>query len=67
MRISLNEKERQYFLNMLEEKFYTTENMEELQMITSLKQILQADTESWLSELSESAKYRVSQINYRKI
>ena len=52
MKINLTEKERQYLLNMLEEKFYTTENMEELQMITSLKQILQADTESWLSELS---------------
>lgn len=52
MKIKLSEKERQYLLNMLEEKFYTTENMEELQTITSLKQILQADTESWLSELS---------------
>ena len=52
MKINLTEKERQYLLNMLEEKFYTTENMEELQTITSLKQILQADTESWLSELS---------------
>lgn len=52
MKINLAEKERQYLLNMLEEKFYTTENMEELQTITSLKQILQADTESWLSELS---------------
>lgn len=52
MKINLNEKERQYILDMLEEKFYTTENMEELQIITSLKQILQADTESWLSELS---------------
>ena len=52
MKINLTEKERQYLLTMLEEKFYTTENMEELQMITSLKQILQADTESWLSELS---------------
>ena len=51
-KIKLSEKERQYLLNMLEEKFYTTENMEELQTITSLKQILQADTESWLSELS---------------
>lgn len=46
MKINLTEKERQYLLNMLEEKFYTTENMEELQTITSLKQILQADTES---------------------
>lgn len=52
MKINLTEKERQYLLNMLEEKFYTTENMEKLQTITSLKQILQADTESWLSELS---------------
>ena len=52
MKINLTEKERQYLLNMLEEKFYTTENMEELQTITSLKQILQADTESWLYELS---------------
>ena len=52
MKINLTGKERQYLLNMLEEKFYTTENMEELQTITSLKQILQADTESWLSELS---------------
>ena len=52
MKINLTEKERQYLLNMLEEEFYTTENMEELQTITSLKQILQADTESWLSELS---------------
>ena len=52
MKINLTEKERQYLLNMLEEKFDTTENMEELQTITSLKQILQADTESWLSELS---------------
>lgn len=52
MKINLTEKERQYLLNMLEEKFYTTENMEELQTITSLKQILQADTESWLSGTS---------------
>lgn len=52
MKINLHEKERQYLLNMLEERFYMTENMEELQMITSLKQILQADTELWLSELS---------------
>lgn len=56
MKINLNEKERQYILDMLEEKFYTTENMEELQIITSLKQILQADTESWLSELSTASQ-----------
>lgn len=56
MKINLTEKERQYLLNMLEEKFYTTENMEELQTITSLKQILQADTESWLSELSAASQ-----------
>ncbi|MEQ3232206.1 hypothetical protein [Fusicatenibacter saccharivorans] len=52
MKIKLSEKERQYLLKVLEEKFYTTENMEELQTITSLKQILQADTESWLSSTS---------------
>lgn len=56
MKINLTEKERQYLLNMLEEKFYTTENMEELQIITSLKQILQANTESWLSELSAASQ-----------
>ncbi|RHV20473.1 hypothetical protein DXB71_17595 [Blautia sp. OM05-6] len=56
MKINLNEKERQYILDMLEEKFYTTENMEELQIITSLKQILQANTESWLSELSTASQ-----------
>ena len=56
MKINLTEKERQYLLNMLEEKFYTTENMEELQIITSLKQILQANTESWLSELSTASQ-----------
>lgn len=56
MKINLNEKERQYILDMLEEKFYTTENMEELQIITSLKQILQANTESWLSELSAASQ-----------
>lgn len=52
MKIKLSEKERQYLLKVLEEKFYTTENMEELQTITSLEQILQADTESWLSSTS---------------
>lgn len=52
MKINIAEKERQYLLNMLEEKFYMTENMEELQTITSLKHILQADTESWLSGTS---------------
>jgi hypothetical protein len=49
--VNINDELREYLIQLLDEKFYTTTNLEELSKINQIYKLLGHETESWLSAI----------------
>lgn len=52
VRPTINDELYEYLIQLLNERFYTTTDLEELTKINSLFKVLNHQTESWLSAIS---------------
>lgn len=51
MTIELDESNRKYLIDLLQDKYYQTTDMQELSKINQIFRILNVETESWILEL----------------
>mgnify|MGYP006065346451 FL=1 len=51
MTIELDESNRKYLIDLLQDKYYQTTDMQELSKINQIFKILNVETESWILEL----------------
>ena len=51
MTIELDESNRKYLIDLLQDKYYKTTDMQELSKINQIFRILNVETESWILEL----------------
>lgn len=51
MTIELDETNRKYLIDLLQDKYYQTTDMQELSKINQIFKILNVETESWILEL----------------
>lgn len=51
MTIELDESNRKYLIDLLQDKYYQTTDMQELSKINHIFKILNVETESWILEL----------------
>lgn len=51
MTIELDESNRKYLIDLLQDKYYQTTDMQELSKINQIFKILNVKTESWILEL----------------
>lgn len=51
MTIELDESNRKYLIDLLQDKYYQTTDMQELSKINRIFRILNVETESWILEL----------------
>lgn len=51
MTIELGESNRKYLIDLLQDKYYQTTDMQELSKINQIFRILNVETESWILEL----------------
>lgn len=51
MRIELDDTNRKYLIDLLQDKYYQTTDMQELSKINQIFKILNVETESWILEL----------------
>jgi hypothetical protein len=49
--IELDESNRKYLIDLLQDKYYQTTDMQELSKINQIFRILNVETESWILEL----------------
>lgn len=50
-RVNINDELKEYLIQLLNEKFYTTTNLDELSKINQIYKLLGHETESWLSAI----------------
>ena len=50
MTIELDESNRKYLIDLLQDKYYQTTDMQELSKINQIFRILNVETESWILE-----------------
>lgn len=51
MTVELDESNRKYLIDLLQDKYYQTTDMQELSKINQIFRILNVETESWILEL----------------
>lgn len=51
MTIELDDTNRKYLIDLLQDKYYQTTDMQELSKINQIFRILNVETESWILEL----------------
>ena len=51
MTIELDESNRKYLIDLLQDKYYQTTDLQELSKINQIFRILNVETESWILEL----------------
>lgn len=51
MTIELDDTNRKYLIDLLQDKYYQTTDMQELSKINQIFKILNVETESWILEL----------------
>lgn len=51
MTIELDDTNRKYLIDLLQDKYYQTTDMQELSKINQIFKILNVETESWIFEL----------------
>lgn len=50
-RININDELKEYLIQLLDEKFYASSNLDELSKINQIYKLLGHETESWLSAI----------------